>query len=58
MVFTCWSKKSEEEVPVPPKNNEPLEEYRKMEDTSEEVAKIHSIQVSEIDKRHFIFLMK
>lgn len=38
-------------MPVPPKNNEPLEEYRKMEDTSEEVAKIHSIQVSEIDKK-------
>lgn len=50
-ILIAGSKANKEEVPVPPKNNKPLDEYRKMEDTPEEVAKIHSIQVSEIDKK-------
>ena len=50
-ILIAGSKANKEEVPVPPKNNKPLDEYRKMEDTPEEVAKIHSIKVSEIDKK-------
>lgn len=36
---------------VPPKNDLPLEEYRKLQDTPEEIGKIHSIKVSEIEKK-------
>ena len=50
-ILIVGSKTEKEEISIPPKNNESLEEYRKTEDLSEEIAKIHSIQVDEINKK-------
>ena len=33
-ILIAGSKANKEEVPVPPKNNKPLDEYRKMEESS------------------------
>ncbi len=50
-ILIAGSKAEKEEISIPPKNNESLEEYRKTEDLPEEIAKIHSIQVDEINKK-------